>query len=296
MNNVEQMIRDANPIQGEPELLSNDELDALLLLAKTRSGIVDVQELTKPVEPEKKDRRGWLVAAVAFAVVFVLVGAAMLFSSPADDTPPATTPPTTAAAPTTTVAAIEETPTTIVAAVEETPTTIVAAVSDVETATIAAFETAWNDGDEDATRVLFAPGAVFENPILFDGADVDRLLRYSAGQRTMGTELSIDGCAPSGENVICTAEFDGLVPIAMNFVPWRDRYIFSFEDGQITHIKVSCIICWDGDADERLRAWVKTVDPTALATLTFAYNLPETEEKAAAWLEWAPKWQEAGRP
>jgi hypothetical protein len=285
MNNVEQMISDANPIQGEPELLSNDELDALLLLAKTRSGIVDVQEPTKPVEPEKKDRRGWLVAAVAFAVVFVLVGAAMLLSSPADDTPPATTPPTTAAAPTTTVTAVEE-----------TPTTIVAVVSDVETATIAAFETAWNDGDEDATRVLFAPGAVFENPILFDGADVDRLLRYSAGQRTMGTELSIDGCAPSGENVICTAEFDGLVPIAMNFVPWRDRYIFSFEDGQITHIKVSCIICWDGDADERLRAWVKTVDPTALATLTFAYNLPETEEKAAAWLEWAPKWQEAGRP
>ena len=32
MNNVEQMIRDANPIQGEPELLSNDELDAVLLL------------------------------------------------------------------------------------------------------------------------------------------------------------------------------------------------------------------------------------------------------------------------
>ena len=51
-----------------------------------------------------------------------------------------------------------------------------------------------------------------------------------------------------------------------------------------------------GGADDRLTAWVKTVDPTAAAALGYGYNLPETEEKAAAWLEWAPKWHEAGRP
>lgn len=228
--------------------------------------------------------RSWVIA-------FALLAAAC---SSSDDTPndtdaaTDTTVATTTATPTTTVAVIEETTTTT----EVTPT-----VSDAQSATITAYETAWNDGDEDAFRTLFAPGAVVEVPVFFDGEhDVDRLVMHSAGHRTMGTELSIDGCIPSGENVICTGEFDGLVPIAMNHVPWRGTYVFSFEDEQITHIVQSCIICWDGDAEERLTAWVKTVDPTAVDVLAFGYNLPNPLEKAAAWLEWAPKWQEAGRP
>lgn len=92
MNDVGQLIRDANPIQGDPSLLADDEFEALLLLAQTRSGNVDVQDLTKPVESEKKQRNGWLVAAVAFAVVILFVGAAMLLARPADEQPAATTP------------------------------------------------------------------------------------------------------------------------------------------------------------------------------------------------------------
>jgi hypothetical protein len=80
----------------------------------------------------------------------------------------------------------------------------------------------------------------------------------------------------------------------MNVVPWRDRYVFSFEDGQITHIKYTCIICWDGDAEDRFAAWVKTVDKTV--SPRYGYILVDTEEQAAVWLEWAPKWEEAGRP
>jgi hypothetical protein len=95
MNDVGQLIRDANPIQGDPALLADDEFEALLLLAQTRSANVDVQDLTKPVESEKKQRNGWLVATVAFAVVILFVGAAMLLASPADEQPAATTPPTT---------------------------------------------------------------------------------------------------------------------------------------------------------------------------------------------------------
>jgi len=99
----------------------------------------------------------------------------------------------------------------------------------------------------------------------------------------------------SGETVVCTAEFVGPVPTAMNFSPWRDRYVFSFDDGQITHIKYSCIICWDGDVEERFAAWVDTVDKTAYAGNS-AYILVDMEQKGAFWLEWAPKWEEAGRP
>jgi hypothetical protein len=210
----------------------------------------------------------------------------------ADDTPPATTP-TTIAAPTTTVAAIQET-TTTTEVVETTTTTEVAVMSDAQAATIAAYETSWNDGEWDAFRALFAPDASLDDSMFGVLADVDLIVTWSTNRLAMGVEFSIDDCAPSGENVACNAQFDGVVPIAMNTVPWRDKYVFSFEDGLITHIKVTCVICWDGNADERLRAWVKTVDDTA--PLKLGYNKVLTEEEAAAWLEWAPKWQEAGRP
>jgi hypothetical protein len=202
----------------------------------------------------------------------------------ADDTPPATTPTTNAA------------PTTTTEVVETTTTTEVAVMSDEQAATLAAYETTWNDGEWDAFRALFAPSATLEDSMFGVLSDVDLIVTWSTYRQAMEVEFSIDGCAPSGETVACAAEFDGVVPIAMNTVPWRDRYAFSFEDGLITHIKVTCVICWDGNADARLTAWVDTVDDSAVTVLGFGYNLVLTEEKAAAWLEWAPKWQEAGRP
>jgi hypothetical protein len=234
------------------------------------------------------------VVVVMWLVASACGGADETATTQADAT---TTTTTTADVTTTTVAAIAETTTTQLPAVEETTTTTEAPiVSEAQSATIAAYETAWNDGNEDALRALFAPGAILEDSTFGDLDTIDKIVASSVNRLAMEVALSIDGCAASGEAVTCEAEFDGAVPVAMNFVPWRDRYVFSFEDGQITNIKVTCIICWDGGADQRLTAWVKTVDPTAVAALSFGYNLVLTEEKAAAWLEWAPKWQEAGRP
>lgn len=216
-----------------------------------------------------------------------------------DDTSPATTP-TTSAAPTTTVAATEETTTTQAAAVEETTTTEVAAVVPPEqSATIAAYETAWNEGNEDAFRALFLPDAVIEDPWPHSQAlfGVDWFVEQSAGRRMAGITLSIDNCglSGSGEAVVCEAEFDGAVPVAMNLVPWRDRYTVSFEDGLITDIAVACAICWNQAAEEQFAAWVKTVGEP-VSGLNKNYVFIGTAEKAAYWLEWAPKWQEAGRP
>ncbi|MCL1588844.1 MAG: nuclear transport factor 2 family protein [Actinomycetia bacterium] len=234
----------------------------------------------------------WRILAI-MVIAFTLLAAAC---SSSDDTTSDTD-----AATDTTVATTTATPTTTVAAIEETPTTteVAPTVSDVQTATLAAYQTAWNDGDEDAFRALFAPGALLENSEYeLQGGDVDRMLTYMRGRRAMGIELSIDGCAPSDETVICEAEFDGVVPIAMNFAPWRDRLIFSFEDEQITHIVTTCVICWNADTDREFLAWIQTqgVDQTLLDVLDFGYTLIETEAKGAAWLEWAAKWQEAGRP
>jgi hypothetical protein len=232
----------------------------------------------------------WLVAIAAFAVLATACGTAE--DSAAPET---TTPPITVAAPTTTAAVIEETTTTTEVA-ETTTTTEVAVMSDAQAATIAAYETAWNDGEWEAFRALFAPSASLDDSMFGVLADVDRIVAWSAARLAMGVEFSIDDCVPSGEGVRCEAEFDGPIPIAMNTVPWRDRYAFSFEDGKITNINVTCIICWDGGADDRLSAWVKTVDETAWKAKYYGYNGVSTAEAAAFWLEWAPKWQEAGRP
>jgi ketosteroid isomerase-like protein len=92
MNDVGQLVRDANPIQGDPLLLAHDEFEALLLLAQTRSGSMNLQELTKPAEPEKKHRSGWLIAAASFAVVILFVGVVMLLANTAENLPPVTEP------------------------------------------------------------------------------------------------------------------------------------------------------------------------------------------------------------
>ena len=105
MSDVAQLMRAANPVPDTGAALPEDDFKALLLLTQSRSGNVEVQELTKPTEPEKNHRRGWLVAAAAFAAVIVVIGAAMLLGNQAVELPPATIPPTTQAVTPTTEAA-----------------------------------------------------------------------------------------------------------------------------------------------------------------------------------------------
>jgi hypothetical protein len=183
MNTVGQLIRDANPIQGEPSLLADDELNALLLLAQTRSGNVDVQELSKPVEPDKKQRSGWLIAAASFAVVVALLGAVTLLTNRADELPPATTPPTTV------------TPTTVAAdsAPEPIPTPSEAV------AVANAWHDALNAGDVDAMMALFAPDPALSTSITGTYTlEEERLV--STWDAAQGTRLETDGCVSVGES------------------------------------------------------------------------------------------------
>jgi hypothetical protein len=173
----------------------------------------------------------------------------------------------------------------------------VPAPSEESLAAIAAYEAAWNAGNEDALRALLAADATLEDSTFGNVLDeVDEIVAWSVNRLAMEVEFTIDGCASSGEAVKCTAEFDGPVMIALALVPWRDNYTFSFEDGLITNMKVVCIVCWDGTADNRVLDWVKEVDPTAWDASYWGSNVVQAPEKAAFWLEWAPKWEEAGRP
>lgn len=123
-----------------------------------RIGVDGHTAVAIPLAFQRTGQRGWIVAAAAFAVVMIVIGAAMLFAQPADDLPPATTPPTTQTVTPTTQATP---PTTQPAA----PTTVAAAAETpvVDPGTLAwldAYITELNAGDIDAVATRFEESAV----------------------------------------------------------------------------------------------------------------------------------------
>jgi hypothetical protein len=92
MTSIETLMRDSNPMMDPSTEFSEEEIQAFDLLVQSRSGNMDVQELTKPVDPEKKQRSGWLIAAASFAVAIVFIGAVTLLANTAENLPPVTEP------------------------------------------------------------------------------------------------------------------------------------------------------------------------------------------------------------
>jgi hypothetical protein len=88
-------LRAANPAP-DTRLLRDQSDDLNVLLSETwqRSTSVQTQQPEKVQEPERRPRRGWLVAAAAFAVI-VLVGLGIGLITTDNDNPPASTPTTT---------------------------------------------------------------------------------------------------------------------------------------------------------------------------------------------------------
>jgi len=199
MSDVVQLMRAANPVPDSEAALPNDEFDALLLLTQSRSRNVDVQELTKPVEPEKTQRSGWLVAAAAFAVVIVAIGAAMLLSSPADELPPATTPPTTQALTPTT----EASPSTTVAAELPPPEVIAPQVDAAAAAFVEAMISELNGGDFVAAGARVASSEAFPSTPSPDSLADDIANRFHLWVE-MESVLTVEEClTPSSGTTRC---------------------------------------------------------------------------------------------
>jgi hypothetical protein len=95
-------LRAANPAP-DTRLLRDQSDDLNVLLSETwqRSTNVQTQQPLQMQEPQKPRRRGWLVAAAAFAVV-VVVGLGIGLITMNADNPPASTPTPTTTPPTTT--------------------------------------------------------------------------------------------------------------------------------------------------------------------------------------------------
>ena len=117
-------LRAANPAPDTRLLRDeSDDLNVLLSTTWQRSTNVQTQQPQKIQEPQKPPRRGWLVAAAAFALV-VIVGLGFGLITRNSDNPPASEPtPTTVPATTTTAAGDAAAATTTAPATETNVTT-----------------------------------------------------------------------------------------------------------------------------------------------------------------------------
>jgi len=306
MSDVAQLMRAANPVPDAAVAITDSEFDALLLLTQSRSGKVEVQEVTKPVEPEKKQRRGWLVAAAAFAAVIVVIGAVMLLGNNAEELPPATTPPTTQAVAPTTVPVVEEEalpPTTQASA---TATTVPTALSAAEEQFVADFVAAFNGGtydtwpgDFDEYLGLFAANAAITTPWLVDATNLETYENELAFRGAWNTQLTSNGCRHEFNLIRCDMEFSsdgvesfvGPVPIMISL---------TVEDNEITSMNWSRSLA-PAAAPIDLRAtqfllWLEEGYGPGISRTMFIdngslANPVLNEESLALWLELLPQYE-----
>jgi len=293
MSDIAQLMRAANPVPDSEAALTNDDFDALLLLTQSRSGNVDVQDLTKPVEPEKKKQfSGWLVAAAAFAVVIVFLGAAMLLRSPADELPPATTPPTTQAAVEESVD--EATATTVAPVVEAEPV-----MTDEILALLTNYEAAFNNADDAAFRALYRPGAVMvdeDNPGL--NVSLDKLVAQMMDLRRQESSLALEDCAATSYGALCNFVYSGAVETALFLGPLTETYALHIDRGQITELGWrSWTVGPNEDPWQHVRDWVEENFPEDRKNMLDSKDVfVLASEDSELWLKYAPLWAEAGRP
>jgi len=299
MNDIAQLMRAANPVPDSEAALTDDEFDALLLLTQARSGNMDVQQLEKPVEPEKRQRSGWLVAAVAFAVVIVFVGVAMLLARPAAETPPATTPPTTEALTPTTQAAPPTTeaasPTTVAPVVEAEPV-----MTDEILALLTNYEAAFNNADAAAFRALFTPDARFvqeRNP--GNTVSVDRLVGEMVNLRRQESTLALVDCTATSYGARCKFVYSGAVETALFYGPATNTIALYIDGGQITELglRATSLPGVIPDPWQQVLDWVEENFPEDREDMISPMiNDILASEDSELWLKYAPLWQEAGRP
>ncbi|MGI9529345.1 MAG: hypothetical protein ACR2NG_06495 [Acidimicrobiia bacterium] len=306
MNDIQTLMRSANPIEDAQTEFSQDEVDALLLLTQQRSGDMDTKQTLVPVkQPERQTRNGWLVAAATFAVVLVVIGSVWLLSRDSEtDVPPATTPPTTQAAPPTTEA--QALPTTTAAPVEqpvsEVVTTTVVEPDAQALAFVEALVTDINAGEyvsagerigvvPEIRKNGYVPGV--EN-VNWTGFFQDMFEYWTL----VDSQLSIDECQTSATSGItrCT-----LTRTSTESFPRMDEeltVLTRLEDGQPVYYEQGPDVLGQYWTDAlAFDSWLfetTKADLPAVYAAWFAYGSPK--DRAAVEREYGPVWVDAGRP
>jgi hypothetical protein len=99
MSSIEQLVRSVNPIPEPHDEFGDDDVAALLLLTRSRSGTMDTKEAPSTRESGPR-RSAWVIGVVSFAVVLIIAAVLVVLGTTGDDRGPAS-PATTEAAPAT---------------------------------------------------------------------------------------------------------------------------------------------------------------------------------------------------
>jgi hypothetical protein len=212
----------------------------------------------------------------------------MLTRSTTEELPPATTP-TTAAVTLTTIAP-EPAP-------DAAPVVTTPPVPSELMNVVLAYETAFNDGDEEAFRAVFAPGAVrvpSDVSVFQLNADVDGLVEEMLYYQARGSSLLVEDCSTVGDDLSCVFVYDGPWETAVLQTSISSRMRLAIADGQIAAISAQCGPCvFSTSAPEDIIEWTRAIDPADAEIMDGAAPFyTRTAEAGALWLAYAEQWRE----
>jgi len=300
MSAIERLIDEANPIFDPRHEFNDADMQTLLTLTLDRNATMDAKELTQPVHKDDKPTNRWWIAAVAFAAVVIAVGAAILLIPNTNDSPPATT----------LNQSVSTLPPTDVSTTAPSSTTTTEpearALTAVELSFIDDYEAAFNSGDPEQYRAMFAPNALRQMTGWADlDVSVDRAVSEMVNFHAQETVMTLSECAPDNGRVSCLVTLSGPVHDALGTgsLFWTDRFTLG-DDGKILGHSQS-ILQHTTDVDliemyEGFRAWMAAEHPDAAANMTTeadrGLNQLMAYDDAPIYLEWAPIWADLGRP
>ena len=295
MNSLETRMRSANPIPDPRSDFSDDEVAALLTLIRARSTDMDMQELTRPMEPEPKRKPSWWIAAAAFAAVIVVAGAALLVGNATSSEPSAMTPTTAETATTTTVQ---------VGAAD--------ALTPAEEAFVAQFLEAFNGRDEAALLALASPAAKFTSYVTVDpvrafAGDLDLRVDRRVWEQELAWRWALDeewtaeSCEVAFSAISCQVTIEGG---AFRYVELQEAVLrIALTEDVATSVSLTEDPGVLNPETQELRAWLESEHPDQVDVLiAITDTLSQwriTDEAIAAWQELMPAYwayREAGRP
>jgi hypothetical protein len=283
MSDIQALMRSANPIEDAHTEFGREDLDALLLLTQHRSMDMDAKQLTRPPEPDRRSRRGWLVAAATFTSVIVVVALAMWMTRSTDEAPPATSPTTTvdAAPETTTPPTTTEVTSTTIAPTDES------AISFAE-----ALVAAVNDGDADGVRQVFDQAASVVSSDTADEDDSARETGRFTAWALLDSTAEIVGCAPlsSGPTrceITRTSPFDASSENSQGLV----LLITTGPAGDVDRLRIDFGAGSWLAVESAFGEWVRDTEPDAFVPMFVDFS--DAERTAELWRDLYPVWSDA---
>lgn len=291
MTDIGVLVRLANPIPDDSRVLTDDELGAVLLLATQRSTEMDMKEMTAPVAPEDRPKRGWMVALAAAAVVILVGTVVLLLSRSSDGVAPATTPSTTLdASPTTT-----EAPTSTLAASPTTAAFVEPPLDEQATAFFGLLERALTQGDHASASEMVTRATEF---IGEPGIPNDQRARFTT-KYAMWAELestvTIDDCSTNTSGLTsCTLSRTSKREPILD-LPQRSTVRIKLVDGELRYFEQSPVLSDPYWLERgRLEDWLAQYHPDAYRD---GYFSPVDGAQAADLREeYEQLWIDSGRP